>query len=68
MQVPIPVKDWTILPLSVLSLTVLVYVGVWAAEKLGLTKRTKTFAENEELFWDRLREIVREELFRKEHD
>jgi len=68
MQLPITVKDWTILPLSVLSVTVLVYVGVWAAEKLGLTRRTKTFAEHENLYWAKMRRVLREELDRGNND
>jgi hypothetical protein len=62
----LPKIDWTILPISVLSVIALVYVGVWAASKLGITSKPKTFAEEGELYWDRLRLIVREELDKNE--
>lgn len=61
-QLPVSIKEWTILPLAVLSLIVLVYTGVWAADKLGLSKRAKTFAEEGELYWDKLRLVIREEI------
>ena len=64
-QLPLKV-DWVVLPVSVVSVIALVYVGIWAAERLGITKKPKTFAEEGELYWDRLRLIIKEEL--KNHE
>lgn len=39
-QAPFNPKDWSLaLPASILALGFLVYIGVWAAEKLGLTRK-----------------------------
>lgn len=63
-----PIKvDWTVLPISVIAVAALVFLGVWAADKLGLNKKLRTFAEEGEMFWDKLRMVVREEI-QKEHD
>ena len=61
-QTPPLMKDWSVLPLSIMAVCTLVYVGVWAAIKLGLTRKSRTFADNEELYWDRLREVIKDEL------
>lgn len=58
-----PIKvDWSVLPVSIIALAALVYMGVWAADKLGITRKPKTFAEEGELFWDKLRMVIREEI------
>ena len=64
----LPLKDWAILPVSVIAVLALTYTGIWAAKKLGLTNKPRTFAEHEENFWARLRLIVREEMEREDHN
>ena len=39
MQAPINPKDWSFLPTTILSVAFLVGIGVWAVDKLGLTKK-----------------------------
>lgn len=37
-QVPFDPKNWSILPISIIAVGFLVYIGVWAAKQLGIVK------------------------------
>jgi len=46
MQAPFATKDWSILPVSVIAVGFLAYVGVWGALKLGLVRQEKANGDN----------------------
>lgn len=38
-QLPVDPKNWSFLPTTILAIAFLVGIGVWAAQKLGLTRK-----------------------------
>lgn len=52
MQAPFVTKDWEILPISIIAVGFLVYIGVWAALKLGIVRKNGAAGDKSPEYWE----------------